>query len=185
MRSRRPATFAAALLLLLADRALAEDPPPAPAGFAWKRMESIKASFLVPDGWFFKEETKDGTRAFFITQEDIDKTGEFQTGLTINVQTLKKDPAPERAREFIAGMAITGQVQDAWQTEVGVLKGYGCRTRRVDEGQPPLIMHSLAIGNSRTNTLYLIFFESPEPTWDAAWKKGEVILEFFLLDDEI
>jgi len=46
-------------------------------------------------------------------------------------------------------------------------------------------MHWLAFGNSRTNTLYLILFESPESSWNEAWSKGEVILESFLLDDEI
>lgn len=184
MRSRRPGILAAAFFLF-AGRALAEDPPPAPDGFAWKRLDSIKASFLAPDGWFFKEEVKDGTRAFFITQENIDKTGEFQTGLSINVQKLKTDPAQERARQFIAGMALTGEVQDTWETEAGVLKGYGRRIRRVEDGYPTLISHWLAIGNSRTNTLYLILFESPESSWNAAWKKGEVILKFFLLDDEV
>jgi hypothetical protein len=28
-------------------------------------------------------------------------------------------------------------------------------------------------------------FESPDTTWDEAWKKGEVILGNFRLDDEI
>ena len=51
---------------------------------------------------------------------------------------------------------------------------------------PPIfIEHVLAIGNSRTNTLYFIQFESPEATWDEAWRKGEVMLKDFLLDDEI
>jgi hypothetical protein len=41
------------------------------------------------------------------------------------------------------------------------------------------------VGNSRTNTLYTIIFESPDLLWNDAWKKGEVMLKDFRLDDEI
>ena len=181
----RRSTLRGVAALLLAVSVLAEDPPPAPKGYAWKRIESVKASFLVPEGWHFKEETKDGTRAFFITKEDIDKSGSFETGLSVNVQTLKKDPAQERAAAFVGEIATSHEVLDFWGTETGVMKGYACRVRRVSTEHPPLIIEVLAIGNSRTNTLYLIFFESPEATWAAAWKQGEPILTSFLLDDNV
>lgn len=182
-RSRSPILV---LALLLATPLAGEDRPPAPEGFAWKSIDSVQAAFLLPKGWHFKEEGKDGARAFFITQEDIDKTGRFETGLTVNVQTLKKDKAPEYAADFIAMAAKQYElIGDPWRTETGVLKGYGCRVRKVEKGFPTLIMHDLAIGNSRTNTLYLIMFESPEPTWNDAWAKGEQILRQFFLDDEI
>jgi len=181
----RRSTLRGVAALLLAVSVLAEDPPPAPKGYAWKRIESVKASFLVPEGWHFKEETKDGTRAFFITKEDIDQNGSFETGLSVNVQTLKKDPAQERAAAFVGEIATSHEVLDFWGTETGVMKGYACRVRRVSPEHPPLIIDVLAIGNSRTNTLYLIFFESPEASWETAWKQGEPILTTFLLDDEV
>lgn len=185
MRARLPRILVVAQVLLLAGQALGEDPSPAPEGFAWKRVESAKAWFLIPAGWYFKEESKSGTRAFFITQEDIDKSGEFQTGLTVNVLPPEKDPAPERAKNAIGALIQIGRLQDFWETEKGVLKGFGCRVRKVDEGQPPLVMHTLVIGNSRTNTLYILIFESLEKSWDEAWAKGETILKLFILDDEI
>jgi hypothetical protein len=79
--------------------------------------------------------------------------------------------------------AAGNELQDAWETEAGVLKGIGGRFRRIEKGYPPLIMHVLAIGNSRTNTLYVIMFESPESKWKDAWPKGRLILEDFALDD--
>ena len=180
----------AALALFLAGRLLAQEPPPppAPAGFAWKKIDSVKASFLVPKGWFFKEdEPKDGTRAFFISQEDISTGGLFETGLTVNVFSLKKDKAQERALAHLAALAQTpgNELQEAWEFQEGVLKGVGGRIRRVDKDYAPLIMHVLAIGNSATNTLYVIMFESPEATWDKAWVKGEQMMKVFLLDDEV
>ena len=97
----RRSTLPGVVALLLAFSRPRQDPPPAPKGFAWKRIESVKATFLVPEGWHFKEETKDGTRAFFITKEDIHKNGTFEIGLSVNVQTLKKigaAPSPSSAK---------------------------------------------------------------------------------------
>src|SRR5215471_19269896 len=58
--------------------------PPAPSGFSWQRLDTIKCAVLKPDGWFFKQTRKGQTDGFFITKEDIDKAGVFQTGLTLN-----------------------------------------------------------------------------------------------------
>lgn len=180
----RARSLTTTLLFLVAAGLLGQEPPPAPAGFAWKKIDSVKAAFLVPKGWHFMEETKDGAHAFFISQEDISKGGEFQTGLSVNVQKLKKDPAPDRAHLLIAQLAEGNELQHFWQDEEGVLKLFGARIR-VTVDPPIFIEQVLAIGNSQTNTLYFIRFESPEATWDEAWRKGEVMLKDFLLDDEI
>ncbi|MGH7361775.1 MAG: hypothetical protein ACREJI_09210, partial [Candidatus Methylomirabilales bacterium] len=67
-----------------------------------------------------------------------------------------------------------------------VLKGSGCQVRiGADQGRPALMMHALAIGNTRTNTLSILLFESPEAKWRTAWEKGRVIMEAFALDDEV
>jgi hypothetical protein len=182
---RAVAKRAVALLLGLSAALLAEEMPPTPKGFSWKRLEAIKAAFLMPDGWHFKEEEKQGARGYFISQEDIDVAGSFETGLTINVQTFKRDKAVARAAQVVAALSEANEVLHTWTTEAGVLKGFGCRVRETEKGHPPLIMHALAIGNERTNTLYLLIFESPEASWDKAWAKGQVMLEKFLLDDEI
>jgi hypothetical protein len=102
---------------LAAGRLSAADPAPAPAGFAWKNVASIKAAFLVPDGWFFKEELRKDVRGIFISKESIDQSGKFQTGLTINVFPNKKD-APSRARQFIA-TGDRGDVVNLWEAENG------------------------------------------------------------------
>ncbi|HEY4231421.1 MAG TPA: hypothetical protein VGO79_14730 [Thermoanaerobaculia bacterium] len=173
-----------ALLGLAAGRIPAENPPPkAPAGFAWKNVASIKAAFLLPDGWFFKEELRKDVRGIFLSKENIDQKGKFDTGLTINVFKNKKD-APARARQYIAEQAQVGDVVNLWEAENGALKLYGARLH-ITRDPPAFTEHVLAIGNSKTDTLYILMFESPDATWDEAWKKGEVILGNFRLDDEI
>jgi hypothetical protein len=174
----------AVLALLAAASLAAEDLPPAPGGFRWQKIDSIKAAFLVPTGWHFLEEKKGEVRGVFISREDIGIVGEFVTGLTINVEKLKTGSAPDRAAMVIAQLSALGKVQQAWQSEEGALKLYGARIH-VTADPPPFTEQVLAIGNSRTNTLYTIIFESPDLLWDDAWKKGEVMLRDFLLDDEI
>jgi hypothetical protein len=82
-------------------------------------------------------------------------------------------------------MMQPNEVLDKWMREAGALKAFGCRVRENERDHPPLIIHLLAIGNEKTDSLYLILFESPEKSWDQAWAKGQVMLEKFLLDDEI
>ena len=173
------------LLFLFGAMVPIADPPPpkAPAGFAWKNVASIKAAFLLPDKWFFKEELRKDVRGIFLSKENIDQSGKFETGLTINVFKNKKD-APARARQYIAEQAQGGDVVNLWEAENGVLKLYGVRLH-VKRDPPAFTEHVLAIGNEKTDTLYVLMFESPDATWDEAWKKGEVMLGNFRLDDEI
>ncbi len=175
--------FPLAFLLLFATALPAADPPKAPAGFSWKNVASIKAAFLLPDKWFFKEELRKDVRGIFLSKENIDQSGKFDTGLTINVFKNKKD-APARARQYIAEQAEGGDVVNLWEAENGVLKLYGVRLH-VTRDPPAFTEHVLAIGNEKTDTLYILMFESPDATWDEAWKKGEVMLGNFRLDDEI
>jgi hypothetical protein len=170
-------------LVLFATALPAADPPKAPAGFAWKNVASIRAAFLLPDKWFFKEELRKDVRGIFLSKENIDQSGKFDTGLTINVFKNKKD-APARARQYIAEQAQGGDVVNLWEAENGVLKLYGVRLH-VTRDPPAFTEHVLAIGNEKTDTLYILMFESPDATWDEAWKKGEVMLGNFRLDDEI
>jgi hypothetical protein len=183
---RRHPRLLAFLSAFIAATAAAQDPPPAPEGFTWKKLDAIKASFLMPKGWHFKAENKGTTLAYFFSEENIDAGGEFETGLTLNVIHLQQDKAQERAIAALAALAQTpgNELQDAWETETGVLKGIGGRIRTTEKGHPPLMMVVLAIGNARTNTLYLFIFESPESRWKQAWEKGEKMLKLFLLDDE-
>ena len=108
--------------------------------------------------------------------------GEFETGLTINVTRLKKGNAQERTPAYLALFAQTpgNELLDAREKEMGVLEGIRGRIRRTEKNRAPVLMEVLSVGNSRTNTVYLFFFESPEASWERAWSKGEQILKLFL-----
>ena len=187
MKKRLALCTFALVLVLAAPIVFAVDLPDPPAGFAWKQLTEIKAAFLMPDGWHFKRGEQKGTLGYFITVEDIDKTGRFDTGLTLNVKLhLTGRDAVEYAKQFVAKMGERNELVRSWETELGLLHGYGCLTRSpANDDGPSIMMHTLAIGNSRTNTLYILWFESLEPEWTKAWETGQKMLEMFVLDDEV
>lgn len=171
------------VVALLVQNIAAVDVPPPPPGFTWQEIPELKAAILKPKGWFCKREEQKGTLAYFLTKEDIDKTGEFQTGLTVNVFHLKKDPAIDRGKYMIDQLA-NSKHGEKWARDVGPFREFGCLARDTDSSGTT-VMQTLAVANPKTNTLYLFVFESPESEWDAAWKTGKQILDMLALDDEI
>jgi len=165
-----------------ASAAGAIDLPAAPSGFQWQQIKEQKAAFLRPDGWFFLHEEKDGTSAYFITQEDIGKTGGFNTGLTVNVFRLKKDSPVARGKQLIDNMAAQHHAATL-SRDFGPFKEFACDLENTDASGTTK-MHALAVANPKTGTLYLILFESPVSEWKSAWAIGQLIMENLALDDE-
>lgn len=172
-----------AVLFVLALPAVPIDVPPAPSGFTWQEVKELKAAFLKPSGWFYRQETQEGTFAVFITKEDISKTGEFQTGMSLNVFHLKKDPAVERGKYMIEKIA-EAKGAEMWTQKFGPFVEFGCQVKDTDE-TGTIIMHALTVTNPKTNTLYYFTFESPESRWDEAWKTGKQMMDMLALDDEV
>src|SRR5262249_49446073 len=93
-------------LLFAALPLSASNLPDPPEGFSWKRIEEVRATFLLPKGWYFKSEESGGTRAYFLTPEKVKNGAPFDTGLTINVtKNLKDKDAVAYARAFIGKAA--------------------------------------------------------------------------------
>jgi hypothetical protein len=171
------------LVALLTRELSATDLPKPPAGLAWQEIPELKAAFLKPDGWFFKRESGKGTLAYFITKEDINKTGEFETGLTVNVFRLKQDSAVDRGKALIDQMSEKHHVMTQ-SRESGPFKEFTCEMTDTDATGTTMI-HALTVANPKTNTLYLFIFESPAATWDVAWKLGQQIMDKLSIDDSI
>ena len=176
---------AISLSLLLAVCVPAMELPQAPTGFSWREVPEIKAAFLMPNGWHFKRQAQGNTLAFFITQEDIDKEGRFNTGLTVNVlQKVKPGTAVEYAKTFIGRMATDKHAGEVWTRQFGPLHGFGCRFKDTNATGTPIV-HMLMVANPKTGTLYLFIFEAPDADWPAARAKGEKIMNSLAVDDEI
>jgi hypothetical protein len=158
--------------------------PSPPSGFAWQQIPELKSALLKPDGWYFKQEERQGILGYFITREDIDKAGHFDTGLTVNVfPKLGSGLAVERGMEVINRVAAQHHEQIQTQQE-GQLQEFSCEIKDTDPSGT-VVMHALAVANTKTDTLYLLIFESPEPEWNASWKIGKEIIDTLKFDDDI
>ena len=159
--------------------------PAAPEGFSWKEIPDIKASFLMPEGWHYTEAVKGNTFGFYMTRENFLDGGTFDTGLTVNVIRGDGSTDPvDGARRFVERMLERNEELESWEIGSGGFKGFGCRTRTPAEAENgSRIMHTLAMGNASTGTVYLMWFESREETWPDAWKIGEKVLDQFVLDE--
>jgi hypothetical protein len=171
------------LTAVLAHSATAIDLSIPPLGFTWQEIPELKAAFLRPQGWFFKRVEGKGALAYFITKESIEDSGQFQTGLTVNVFQHKKDSAVDTAKLYIDRAAAKYHVEQ-WSKEVGPFQEFGCLFKDTDS-TGTAVSQVLMVANPKTNTLYLFIFESPESDWDSAWKIGKQIMDTLAIDDDI
>ena len=88
-----------------------------------------RGAFLRPTGWHFKKSKRGDTLGFFITKENITKTGQFTTGLTINVISdipKKKCMSPyEFAHQFREGARESLKLTEEWDKDMGPFKSLG------------------------------------------------------------
>lgn len=186
------AAFAFLLLLLLTCSAQAQRYNvalgPVPAGFTWQPLPASKAAILLPEGWYYKAETAKGAATYYLTQEAIGESGEYQTGLSLQVvrkaKAQTKHPAPEYA-ELLLMRTGFGQGQQQLEKASSVEGAWHKWTVRYRDAPPDAdarIVFQLALANAKTDTLYLLTFESPEKDWAEAWKLGEVMVRELVLD---
>ncbi len=169
----------------------AEQPilPPAPSGYSWRRMKSIRAGFLVPQGWFVKEEQKGDTHAIFITKESIERGGLFRTGFSLNAirnsPNKTGSPPSQYAKRFVDKIASSAtQASEVRPVRNPHFGGYGVFSRSKRSGETTVAQYTLALGNDKTGTLYICTFESPEHEWVGAWKVGFMIVDNLALETE-
>lgn len=159
--------------------------PDAPAGLEWKRLEAINMAVLVPLGWKRHEKRGPYQRVASFSDEPLDRDGRFERGLTIRLFWHPQAAAGNEALavDSLLGSLASGITADERNNKVinATLESqHGKRVmiiryRNAPEGQMPIIVHCMHIGDPRTGLVHQIILESPEPTWDDNWKLGEQI----------
>ena len=160
----------------------------APTGFAWQPLPGSKAALLLPDGWQYRAEGEKNSLTYYLTQEAVGESGEYQTGLSLQVVRKVKArtgrPAPEYAELLLLRTGF-GPGQQQLEKTAAVEGPFRKRTVRYREAPPQAearVVFQLALANARTDTLYLLTFESPEKEWAEAWQLGAVMVRERVLD---
>lgn len=177
-------------VLLCSSNISANELPNPPEGFTWFVSENKVGTFLRPDGWYVKEEGEKSDKAVFITVEDIDKVGQFTTGLSINMVPRVSErtgiAAKDYAKAFVSKYLTEPNQFKILRTysvpEQDSYEGYGLRYRGDNKGVNT-IANVLAIASNRDDILYIFVFEAPGTGWDEAWKKGRLMLNMFGLGE--
>ena len=171
------------LFILVAQLSALELPSP-PTGFSWQECNEIKGAFLKPQNWHFKKVIKESSMAYFITKENIDKAGMFETGMSLNVIKnidKKMNMTPTMyAVEFAKAAKNQHTFLDTWSRNMGPFKSIGFVYKKDD-----FIFHKLLISNDKTGTLYLFIFEAHSKNWDQARILGNEMLKKLFIDDSV
>ncbi|MDQ2793985.1 MAG: hypothetical protein M3Y12_08255 [Bacteroidota bacterium] len=161
-----------------------------PAGFAWQPLPEARAAMLLPAGWHYRAEGTKAAPTYYLTPEAVGESGEFSTGLTVQVvrraTARTRHPAAEYAGLLLlrAGFG-SGSGRQRLMDTAAVAGPWHRRAVRYREAAPdaePRIIYQLALANAKTDTLYLLTFESPEKEWAEAWALGAVMVREWVLD---
>lgn len=160
----------------------------APAGFHWQPLPESKAAALLPDGWYYRAEVQKAGATYYLTSEEVGEDSEFRTGLTLKVVRKLASQTKLSAQSFIEMLMMRtgfGPGQQQLEKTAAVEGPWHKRTVRYRDAPPdaePRVVYQLALANAKTDTLYLLTFESPEKDWAEAWKLGEAMVSELVLD---
>ncbi|MEI6221881.1 MAG: hypothetical protein WCP97_03870 [bacterium] len=162
----------------------------APAGYSWKYCLTSGSRFLLPDGWFFKEESNESGIACFISKESIELEKEYKTGFSINIVQDIPGKQGQSALEYVKGLTQAAQSKYSTSAPTKIdsqgspFSGYSLyiNDQQIQEG--PITVYDLFMANDAKGTIFIITYEAPKSSWDEAWKIGQVILGKMVLNAE-
>ena len=154
-------------------------PPP---GFEWHSCDVIECSFLVPEGWAFQrlQDSKLGGTVLqyrMVPKMDIGKTSPI---VRINIIQKTKFTTGLSAQRhidlFVRQLDREGEILDLWKNKSKLLRSTAVMSLNFSRLQRPVKKFNLLVHNDRTDTLYVLSFESKTDDWDKNWRMIEQIV---------
>src|SRR5690349_6884013 len=113
----------------------------------------------VPPGWFIKVEEGKGTKAVFITKEDISLAKQYTTGLSVNMikdvpQRTSKKPS-EYALGLITQMTQKYENRGIEESSSAALKNFSSFLKSKRADGKIIVQYSRVSGNDRTGTVFV------------------------------
>ena len=152
----------------------------APSGFEWYVFEAGDSACLRPLEWFVKAEVKGDTAALFMSKENIDKEGKFETGLSLNVirkSHAKTGKSPSQyARAYLD--ELVSAHDDAQRFENPPQDGMpGIGATYLDQkASPPVVIYTFLLADDASDILRIFILEAPQREWAEVWARNEKIL---------
>lgn len=179
--------FLIGLIFVSLVPASSESASPSDAAPASVRQDFGFMKVDVPAGWFVRVDEGSGTKAVFVTKEDISVQKHYTTGLSVDA--IKEVPQRTSRKPSEYALALITQVSkmhehgEIEQSTVGPLRNAASFFRsKAPDGQM-VVQYTVASGNDQTGTVFVVTFESPETEWQEAWKIGKALLQTLSLDE--
>jgi len=164
--------------------------PAHPEGYTWKILPEKGLAVLIPDGWFFKEETREELNmdGVYVTKENIDEVGRFSTGLSILVFKGfgNNEEAEQYEQDLLAYQAsvdTTKEILDAWDYQSGDYTFHHLRIRAEYPHETEVNRNKIVHYSSLVafNSVYWMVFESPESIWEETLQDYGVVLDYIVI----
>lgn len=155
--------------------------PLCPPGFEWTRSPALEAFVPCPQGWHFQETEEPGSKMAYFTRENREATGAFKTGFAVNIIPQMEGSIVDWCRAIVTICQEQMPALHTLESETTDLYSYGIEKINVPKARRDYHQRIRVVGvaNKRTNTLYLVQFESPADRWDTDWRIGEQIYNMF------
>lgn len=139
----------------------------APEGYEWYVFEEGNTACLRPREWFVRTEVKGDTAAMFFSKEDIDKEGEFETGLTLNVvsriQARTGRPPSQYARDYLD--EFLEKYPDAQRFEEPPQYGMKVISAALINDVSPVFMITKLLADDQADVLRIFILEFSRGAW--------------------
>jgi hypothetical protein len=177
-------TAAAAFAFAVASGVVATDQTAAfadaPGGFEWYVFEAGKSACLRPLDWFVKTEVNGDTAALFLSKENIDKEGKFETGLTLNVARRIHERTGRSPTQYAQAYldVLVEKHPDAKRFEnpdQDGMKGIGAAYLD-EEASPAVVIYTFLLSDDESDILRIFILESPQKDWPEVWARGQQML---------
>jgi hypothetical protein len=142
-----------------------------PAGYDWKYVSESLSWILHPENWTYKKQVKDEVTGIFM----IKTTGKnADTKITINIIRRQKSPKP-----------YVGEIHSNFTNNNSILESF-----KNDDGKFSMTRSTIKIQkdnyfirillqtyiNQKTNSIYIIIYETPEKEWNSNWRTFDTVL---------
>lgn len=168
--------------------AVAEEPPPAPAGFSWQRLPEMKGAVLLPSTWQHKCCRGDMGWQSTETETGAADPAKFTMNVIRYGRRRSRQESEKTAAEFLAGLSSALKPLETWDSTHGPFVGKAGFYSDEQGEASSRSRHKAFIQvlvSPNTSTLCIVVFDAPASRWDEKWNVGRVMAESFVLDDEM
>lgn len=159
-----------------------------PDGFNWQTLKDINTAILMPVDWHFFQDSAEGETVFYFSQENVEDGETLQTGLSFfamkNFSETRGLDSKEYFRAFVDQFTKSFDTISTSSDTSEVVWNFDVKSRHITDDKVSHIVLTRIALNSKTDTMYLLTFESLESNGEKTDEISKIMLESIKWDEE-